>query len=108
MESATNQSRLTRRSFLKKAVAITSVAAISPFKISSFLTRSSDDRRIIVIGGGLAGLSCAYELDQAGYNVVLLEARSLPGGRVSTYRILLLIIYTLKWALNMWIVQIHL
>jgi len=86
MESATNQSRLTRRSFLKKAGAITSVAAISPFTISSFLTRSSDDRRIIVIGGGLAGLSCAYELDQAGYNVVLLEARSRPGGRVRTYR----------------------
>ena len=37
MESATNQSRLTRRSFLKKAGAITSVAAISPFTISSFL-----------------------------------------------------------------------
>ena len=86
MESATNQSRLTRRSFLKKAGAITSVAAISPFTISSLLTRSSDDRRIIVIGGGLAGLSCAYELDQAGYNVVLLEARSRPGGRVRTYR----------------------
>ena len=86
MESATNQSRLTRRSFLKKAGAITSVAAISPFTISSFLTRSSDDRRIIVIGGGLAGLSCAYELDQAGYNVILLEARSRPGGRVRTYR----------------------
>ena len=86
MESAANQSRLTRRSFLKKAGAITSVAAISPFTISSLLTRSSDDRRIIVIGGGLAGLSCAYELDQAGYNVVLLEARSRPGGRVRTYR----------------------
>ena len=86
MESASNQSRLTRRSFLKKAGAITSVAAISPFTISSFLTRSSDDRRIIVIGGGLAGLSCAYELDQAGYNVILLEARSRPGGRVRTYR----------------------
>ena len=76
MESATNQSRLTRRSFLKKAGAITSVAAISPFTISSFLARSSDDRRIIVIGGGLAGLSCAYELDQANTQFIpLIEVR---------------------------------
>ena len=46
----------------------------------------TDDQRIIVIGAGLAGLSCAYDLHQSGYNVLLLEARSHPGGRVRTYR----------------------
>lgn len=41
---------------------------------------------IVVIGAGLAGLTAAYELDQAGYAVTVLEARSRPGGRVRTYR----------------------
>jgi monoamine oxidase len=42
--------------------------------------------RVIVIGAGLAGLAAAYELDRAGIGVVVLEARSRPGGRVRTYR----------------------
>ena len=66
-----------------KAVSLT---AIAPFSISSILSKSSDDKRIIVIGAGLAGLSCAYELDQSGYNVILIEARTRAGGRVRTYR----------------------
>ena len=63
-----------------------SLTAIAPFSISSILSESSDDKRIIVIGAGLAGLSCAYELDQSGYNVILIEARTRAGGRVRTYR----------------------
>ena len=63
-----------------------SLTAIAPFSISSILSKSSDDKRIIVIGAGLAGLSCAYELDQSGYNVILIEARKRAGGRVRTYR----------------------
>ncbi|WP_207887052.1 flavin monoamine oxidase family protein [Pseudomonas sp. 30_B] len=35
----------------------------------------------IVIGGGLAGLSSAYELQQAGWQVTLLEAKPQVGGR---------------------------
>ncbi len=31
-------------------------------------------------------MSCAYELDRSGYNVILIEARSRAGGRVRTYR----------------------
>ena len=86
MASALNQNQLTRRLFLKKAGSLVSAAAVSPFAISTLLSGGSDDNRIIIVGAGLAGLSCAYELDNAGYNVILLEARKRPGGRVRTYR----------------------
>ena len=81
-----NKNQLTRRTFIKKAGLTTSLFSFYPLPFSSIFSNSTDDKRIIVIGAGLAGLSCAYELDQAGFNVILIEARSRPGGRVSTYR----------------------
>ncbi len=42
-------------------------------------------RRIAVIGAGIAGLACARTLAQAGQQVTVFEAASVPGGRVSTY-----------------------
>lgn len=42
--------------------------------------------RIVVVGAGLAGLTAAYELTEAGHDVTVIEARTHPGGRVSTAR----------------------
>ena len=39
-------------------------------------------RRVIVVGAGFSGLTAAYELSQAGYDVTVVEARSRVGGRV--------------------------
>jgi phytoene dehydrogenase-like protein len=39
---------------------------------------------VVIIGAGLAGLSCALSLESAGVQVALLEATDRPGGRVST------------------------
>ncbi len=43
-------------------------------------------RRVIVLGAGIAGLVSAYELQQAGFEVVVLEARGRVGGRAWTVR----------------------
>jgi zeta-carotene desaturase len=42
-------------------------------------------RSVIVVGGGLAGLSAACALADAGYQVRLLEKRRYLGGRASSY-----------------------
>lgn len=41
---------------------------------------------VIVLGAGIAGLTSAYELEQAGFQVTLLEARDRVGGRAWTVR----------------------
>src|SRR5262245_24365776 len=40
----------------------------------------------VVLGAGLAGLAAAWNLLQRGYDVLVLEAKSRPGGRVRTVR----------------------
>lgn len=39
---------------------------------------------VVVVGGGISGLVCAYHLQQAGIPVRLLEAESRPGGMIAT------------------------
>jgi 15-cis-phytoene desaturase len=43
-------------------------------------------KRVIVIGGGLAGLSTAKHLVDAGHIPIVLEARSLLGGKVAAWK----------------------
>src|SRR3954469_25103437 len=42
--------------------------------------------RVVVLGGGIAGLTTAYELGKAGYDCTVLEARGRTGGRNFTVR----------------------
>jgi monoamine oxidase len=41
---------------------------------------------IVILGAGIAGMTAGYQLRKAGYQCVILEARSRPGGRVWTLR----------------------
>src|SRR5262245_29979764 len=42
--------------------------------------------KVVILGGGIAGLVSAYELTKAGFECTLLEARDRPGGRNWTVR----------------------
>jgi monoamine oxidase len=50
------------------------------------ITLQGQPKNVVILGGGLAGLSAAYELKKAGHTVTVLEARKSPGGRVRTLR----------------------
>jgi oxygen-dependent protoporphyrinogen oxidase len=43
-----------------------------------------DSRQVVVIGGGISGLACAFRLQQLGVPVTLLEADEIAGGLVGT------------------------
>lgn len=47
---------------------------------------SSQKQRVLVLGGGLAGLCAAKRLTDRGFQVTLLEKRELYGGKVSSWR----------------------
>jgi monoamine oxidase len=43
-------------------------------------------KRIAIVGGGIAGLVAAYELERLGHGIVLFEAAERLGGRIHTHR----------------------
>ncbi|MCX5688893.1 MAG: FAD-dependent oxidoreductase [Planctomycetota bacterium] len=75
-----------RRAFLKATLATSAGLLLSSGAIAGLAPLSRDSRkRVVVIGGGFAGLACAHELVAAGYDVTLLEARERVGGRVLSF-----------------------
>jgi monoamine oxidase len=42
--------------------------------------------KVVILGGGMAGMAAAYELGKAGYRCTILEARERTGGRNFTVR----------------------
>ena len=84
---------LDRRAFVRRAgtalagVALTSCTdLVGPGASPGTLLGADVPKRVVVIGAGMAGLVAAYELDRAGHQVAVLEARSRTGGRVLTVR----------------------
>ena len=72
-----------RRDFLRTGVTAAAGLALT----GNVLARVSPPKqKVIVAGGGLAGLVAAYELDKLGFDVKVLEAQTRVGGRVRTIR----------------------
>ena len=57
-----------------------------PPRPSDFTLGGRAAAKVVVLGGGIAGLSTAYELGKAGYDCTVLEARDVAGGRNFTIR----------------------
>jgi monoamine oxidase len=72
-----------RRELLAGGAGLAAAAMLSG-PVSRALAASAP--RVVVVGGGLAGLTCAYRLKQSGVNAQLYEASDRLGGRCWTRR----------------------
>jgi monoamine oxidase len=75
---------LTRRRLLRLSAAAAGAAALAPVIGWSALAKADKPRSIAIVGGGVAGLTAAYRLQEAGAKPVLFEASSRLGGRMLT------------------------
>jgi monoamine oxidase len=71
----------TRRHFLQTVAAAAAGTVLAPNVITQ-----RRRKYCVVIGAGFAGLSAAYKLKTAGWNVTVLEARDRIGGRVFSHK----------------------
>jgi NADPH-dependent 2,4-dienoyl-CoA reductase/sulfur reductase-like enzyme len=94
---AQERAPVSRRAALKIAGSAAAAAVVTPRASSTasgaaeasqepVRTSSGRTKRVIVAGGGIAGLSCAYELMKRGHDVTVLEAAGHTGGHVRTFR----------------------
>ena len=75
-------SGISRRRFLQATLAAGAALMLPQRQPSA--AQAGSRPRVLVIGAGFAGLSCAYQLLRAGADVQVLEARNRVGGRVFT------------------------
>ena len=84
----------TRRSFLARVAAaggyqamftaMQSLGLLATAEASVLPTLAStygSGKKVVILGGGIAGLVSAYELRKAGFECTVIEARNRPGGR---------------------------
>ena len=75
---------MNRRNFLLMSSVTMLMAACNSKSVKGIAT---SDKKIVVVGAGMAGLAAANMLHKLGYKVTVLEARKRIGGRVWTSRL---------------------
>jgi monoamine oxidase len=75
--------RLSRRQLLQASGVLLGAASIDR-RLPTLPVGASDSERVLVVGGGIAGLLATYRLRQAGIVVDLVEARDRVGGRLQS------------------------
>ncbi len=83
-DATTDDSAMSRREFVRTISAATAGMALP---VSLFgTTRVPTSARVVVVGAGLAGLTCAYRLKSSGIIATVYEANTRLGGRCWTRR----------------------
>ena len=70
-----------RRRFLRTSAVAAAGAAAAPL-VFPRAARAAETMRVVILGAGTAGLTCAYRLQQAGVHATILEASPRVGGRM--------------------------
>jgi monoamine oxidase len=84
---AREEQAYSRRDFLKRTGAIGAAVAVAGPAALARPARATAQPRIVIVGAGLAGLTCAYRLRQAGLAAQVYEANpTRVGGRCWTIR----------------------
>jgi len=80
--------RLSRRRFLELGSMLGAASALGPRAASAHGRPRPGDTgaRIAIVGAGIAGLTCAYRLEQAGLRAQLFDSWNRVGGRMFTER----------------------
>ena len=90
-----NLGNVGRRQFAKGAIAVTATAAVGSLaptawsqigRLGNLALGSGGSANVAIVGAGLAGLSCATELQRLGITAKVFEASQRVGGRCSSLR----------------------
>jgi monoamine oxidase len=74
-----------RRRFLRTSAIAATGAVAAPFLFPR-TTFAREQHRVLILGAGTAGLTCAYRLQQAGISAQIVEASYRVGGRMFSLR----------------------
>ncbi|HET9342425.1 MAG TPA: FAD-dependent oxidoreductase [Candidatus Eremiobacteraceae bacterium] len=85
-DEQTQRVALRRSRFIAGAAALSGTAMLGRTLAPVRALARSSAPRVVIVGGGLAGTTCAYRLHQAGVSSTIYEANASVGGRTWTLR----------------------